>query len=229
MNWLVKIDGQYDAIAATHFKSVQEFYSFLQKIILEYGDIIQKRDIMSVTNLFQFKRYYLIGKKPEKIESAHWVKPAEKIELDSVNKKILKELVENAREPATKIARKVGITPEAVSNRIKSMLKKKIIQSFLVKLNWQAYGFQYYKIVIYFKQLTEKRKQELIEFSAVHPNALYVIEGIWIGDIHLDLEIESQQELHKFLLLLREKFSDIIADYETLLISEEIKMRYQLP
>ncbi len=229
VSWLAKIDGHYDLIAATHFKAIQEFYTFLQGIIYEYGDIIQERDIMTITNLYQFKRYYLIDKKPEKVELAYWVKPRERMEIDSINKEILAALVENAREPATKIAKKVGITPEAVNNRIKSMLKKELIQSFLLKLNWQIFGYSYYKIIIDFKQLTGKRKQELVEFCAIHPNVSYVIEGIGIGDIQIDLELESQEALHNFLSLLRETFSDIISDYETLSIFEEIKMRYQLP
>jgi len=229
VSWLVRIDGQYDLITATFFKTIQEFYTFLQKIIYEYGDIIQERNIMAITNLYQFKRYYLIDKKPVKVELGYWVKQRETMEIDSINKKILSALVENAREPATKIAKKVGITPEAVNSRIKSMVRKELIQSFLMKLNWQLFGYRYYKIIIDFKQLTEKRKKELIEFCAVHPNVLYVIEGIGIGDIHLDLEIESQEALHMFLSLLRETFSDIISDYETLSISKEIKVRYQIP
>jgi len=229
VNWLVRIDGKYDLIAATHFKSIQEFYAFLQEIIFEYGDVIQTRDIMSITNLYQFKRYYLADKKPERVELAYWVKPKAIIAIDSIDKKILQRLVENAREPATKIAKGTGITPEAVNNRIKSMVKKNLIQSFMVKLNCALFGFRYYKVIIYFKQLTEKRKQALVEFCAVHPNVLYVIEGIGIGDIHLDIETESPDALHQFLSLLREKFSDIIADYETLAISREIKIRYQIP
>lgn len=229
VNWLVKVQGKYDLIAATHFRSIQEFYAFLQGIIYEYGDIIQNRDIMSITNLYQFRRYYLLGKKPEKVELAHWVSPLERIKPDDVEKSILNVLVDNAREPATKIAKKAGITPEAVNNRIKVMLKKGLIQSFFLKLNHAALGLEYCKIIIFFKQLTEKRKREFVEFCAVHPNVVYVIEGIGIGDIHADLEIESRESLERFLLDLRKNFSDIVADYEILNISKELKLRYQLP
>lgn len=229
VNWLAGTAGRWDLVCATHFKSIQDFYKFQQNLIFNYGDIIKSRDIMSITQLFNFRRYYLVGKKAQKIELAYWVSPKKTIQLDPLDKEIIKILIENARESATGISRKTKTSPEVVSKRIRKMVNDGLIQSFYLKLGWKKIGCEYYKIIITLKNLTEKRKHELVEFCAVHPNIIYVIEGIGIGDMHLDAEMENVEFLRTFISQLRRNFADIIEDFEILTITKEHKMRYPLP
>lgn len=228
-NWIVSVDGKWDLICATHFKTIQQFYEFMQGLVYKYGEIIKSRDIMCITYLFHFRRYYLINKRAEAVELSYLVEPREAVTLDKLDRGILKELIENARSPATEIATKVRASPEVVNKRIKRMVKNSLIQSFCMKMNFLKVGYHYYKIIVTLKNLAERRKKELVEFCAVHPNVTYVIEGIGIRDIHIDTEMESMEKMHEFILNLREKFPDILEDFEVLAISREHKMKYPLP
>ncbi len=162
----------------------------------------------------------------EKVEVASWLSPAKKVELDEVNLGILSELAENARRPVVDIAKKAGLSPEAISQRIRMLERKKFIESYTLDVDLGKLGLNYYKVIFYFKQLTEKRRQAFQEFCSLHPNILYIVEGIGIGDIHLDIEIESRQALQEMLLNLRKNFSDIISDFEVLSVTKEYKMYY---
>jgi len=51
-----------------------------------------------------------------------------------------------------------------------------------------------------------------------------VIDEMQTGDVELEFEIENEEQLHKILLDLRNKFSDIIRDYDSLLVHTEHKL-----
>ena len=229
VNWMVSTSGRWDLIIATHFKSIEEFYNFLQeKIIFKYADIIHARRIMVLSSLNHFRRHHWVDKKREKIEIAHAVKPAELAAIDEIDKKIIRMLTFNSRESLIKIAKKLGVSSELIKIRIKKMVDKKIIQSFWLTLDYQKVGLEYYKNIITFRHLTAKRKKDLMGFCALSPNVIYAIDGVGIGDFHIDIEVKNAEERDKFLSGLRKNFSDLLEDYETLTITKEHKLGYEL-
>jgi Lrp/AsnC family transcriptional regulator, leucine-responsive regulatory protein len=60
--------------------------------------------------------------------------------IDSVDKKILNILQENARTPNTEIARKVGLVPSAILERIRKLEERGVIQGYGVRLDGRALG-----------------------------------------------------------------------------------------
>ena len=61
--------------------------------------------------------------------------------LDDVDKVILKILQQNARTPNAEIARRVGIVPSAIFERIRKMEERGIIEGYGVRLKPEALGF----------------------------------------------------------------------------------------
>lgn len=226
VNWLASSDGTFDLVCATHFRSVQAFYSFLQGVIFDFDEIIQRREIMVVSNLFKFRRFYLVNHKSDSGDFLTWLAPAPLQSISNTDQTILSALVENARIPATLLAKKTGLSPEAISQHIASLRKRGILEGTILKLNWAKMGFAYFKIIIFLKQLTEQKRLRLIEFAGQHPNVIYIIEGIGVGDIHFDLEIESRAALDAFLTELRSSFSDTVSDFEILSLTQEHKLCY---
>lgn len=60
------------------------------------------------------------------------------MKLDDTNWLILKELQKNARAPLTEIARKVGMSSPAVSERILRMEQEGIIEGYKTKINMES-------------------------------------------------------------------------------------------
>jgi len=63
------------------------------------------------------------------------------MKLDRTNWLILEELQKNARKPLTEIARKVGISSPAVSERILKMEDAGIIESYRANINLKNIGY----------------------------------------------------------------------------------------
>lgn len=60
--------------------------------------------------------------------------------IDALDEEILKILQANSRTPNAEIARKVGLAPSAVFERIKKLEEKGIIEAYTLKLNARNLG-----------------------------------------------------------------------------------------
>ena len=67
---------------------------------------------------------------------------AEKFKIDSLDKKILKLLMQDARTPFLEIARECGVSGAAIHQRVQKMQEADIISEYSVKLNPFALGYE---------------------------------------------------------------------------------------
>ncbi|HPS80157.1 MAG TPA: AsnC family transcriptional regulator, partial [Thermoanaerobaculaceae bacterium] len=61
--------------------------------------------------------------------------------LDTVDTCIISSLQENGRMPLSEIARRAGVAPATVHERLAKLRKSGIVQGFLVRLNPQMLGY----------------------------------------------------------------------------------------
>lgn len=78
------------------------------------------------------------------------------IELDGIDKIILKALMENSKAPVSNIARQVGVSSTAIHQRIKKLEAAKIIEDPITLLNYKLLG---YKTTAYVGIFLEKSAQ----------------------------------------------------------------------
>ena len=84
-------------------------------------------------------------------------------ELDSTNRKILAELVANARIPITDLARKVGLSKTPVALRIRQMEEMGLIQGYRAILSPLSLGLTHVTYVE--ARLTDTRQKALEQFN----------------------------------------------------------------
>ena len=66
----------------------------------------------------------------------------EKKKLNNVDLEIIRMLKENARTPNTEIAKKLGMVPSAILERIRKLEQKGIIQGYRVQVNPVDLGYR---------------------------------------------------------------------------------------
>lgn len=94
--------------------------------------------------------------------------------LDKKDRQILSELDSNARQPLSKIAKKVRLSKEAVYYRIKTLEKKKIIINYTVFVSLAKLNLMQAKFLIKLQNTTKQIKQEIINYFIVHKNTNWV-------------------------------------------------------
>jgi DNA-binding Lrp family transcriptional regulator len=144
--------------------------------------------------------------------------------FDNYDKLIIKELDKNARKPLSELSKKVGLSRDAIRNRIQKLVTAKVISCFKPILQPPRMGYpiiNYVFISLY--NPTEKQEQELISFLRSHKHITYVASLIGKWDFILDIVAENQGQFDKILKELRQKFPDLIKDYEIYGVLQEYK------
>jgi len=157
--------------------------------------------------------------------------------LDVKDKKILYCLTMNSRQSLKSIGKKVGISKELVSYRIKRLVKNKIILNFSTILNFEKLGYTIMQTNYKFVNINPTIKKEILDFLVNHNHTLYVslVEGI--NDLQTDFYMGRPQEFEKLIDEIRGRFYSYLTfqtsyflfrgefyDYSFLLKNTEKKM-----
>lgn len=120
--------------------------------------------------------------------------------MDEKSKEILKVLQKNARLPVDKIANRLEITPEEVSQRIKELEEKGVIVQYNTIINWEktdeevVYAFIDVKVTPERESGFDAVAKRIYKFPEVH--ALYLMSGT--HDLSVVVEGKSMKEIAYF-------------------------------
>ncbi|HLD72057.1 MAG TPA: Lrp/AsnC family transcriptional regulator [Candidatus Nanoarchaeia archaeon] len=144
--------------------------------------------------------------------------------FDQYDKLILKDLDENARKSLADLSKKVGLSRDAIRNRIKKLVDAKVILAFTPIYNPPRMGYpiiNYVFISLY--NPGEETEKEFLKFLKNNKYVTYVAGLIGKWDYILDIMAENPGQFDKILKEIRHKFADLIKDYEVYGVLQEHK------
>ena len=209
-------------------------------------DIIirEKDDLDKIVNNFlnKFDRFIgdytilnskQVGYYPEKMlglkASKRVFKKIENIKLDEIDIKILSILNENAWINYVKIAEKVGLTPNAVNNRIKNLERKGIIIGYTISLDWKKIGWELYGLQLKIIKFENEINNKLISYFKENTRVIFYYKylgGTW--DYDIGIIVKDSEELRDYINEFRASFSDFIKISDASAILKEVT-GYKLP
>jgi len=146
--------------------------------------------------------------------------------LDEKDKKILMVLQENGREQLKTIAGKVGLSIDSVHKRIKEMLRKGIFETGIF-IEPRAIGFPLVADVkIKLRNITEGEKKKFIEHLVRHPRVIELLSIMGDFDLTCVLIAKDTNELDEVSTEIRQRYSEMIADWKAVLILKTHKFEY---
>lgn len=132
------------------------------------------------------------------------------INLDLKDRKLLYELDDNSRQSASKIGKKIGLSPEVVNYRIKRLEKEEIITQYQLIVNLSTLNTLQFKICLSFQHL----KSEVLETKIEELKKIYSIKwiisskGNW--DLILSCETDSMESIDELKNKILAKFGNYI-------------------
>ncbi len=137
------------------------------------------------------------------------------VKLDLKDKRILTVLDESARTPLSKIAAKVGLSKQLVDYRIKSLIRRGIINGFTIRCDLTKFGYSTYGVYLRLRNLTEKREKEIIEILVNHPFTKWVVlcEGRW--DLAFSLSARDVVDFDSKFSKILEQIGSNVERYDT--------------
>jgi len=134
--------------------------------------------------------------------------------LDLKDKKLLYELDCNSRQTIQQLAKKIGLSKDAVKYRINKLVKNKVIKSFNAVIDTGKLGFYSFRLFMKFYQLSPEKEREILEFLLKNENLVWLVqvEGNW--DINTWFLYKSVEEMNSFLEKFTQKYNNYISNKE---------------
>ncbi|MBI5158920.1 Lrp/AsnC family transcriptional regulator [Candidatus Micrarchaeota archaeon] len=133
------------------------------------------------------------------------------VELDSVDKKILCELDADARVPVTSIASRLKLSPQVVSYRLRSLLSRGVVSSFVPLVDYKKAGYTYYTVYYSTRNLSQRMTDKIKSFLLSHPNIVTVMQTDGVWDISLGIIVHDPLGLYEVLKDISTNYGEYIS------------------
>lgn len=223
---LTKLEGEYNLSCVVATKNIVELDAFLTEIRTKFGNIIKDLHVSIVvySKIFKFEKV-LLGEKDQPIKIEKYSSEKGTINLDDTDKKILHALSQNANLSYIELMNKTGLTLDIIKYRMKK-LKENIISSFRILFDLSKFGYFHYVILIKTNSMKKSDEQKLLSWSTLKSNVLYCTKRIGNFDFEINVAITDINDLRDFVNELQSEFSENIDAYNTVLVSEVLKLNY---
>jgi Lrp/AsnC family transcriptional regulator for asnA, asnC and gidA len=217
--WVVSAEGYINLGIGSWEKTLQGIKNARDEFLDKFSNNIHSFEQSTYLGFYIYRRAYLTNKRIKDTKEINYI--TNEKEIDNIDLKILNYISTNARVPTINIARDLKLAINTVTDRIKKLQEKKIIEAFRVTLDLNQLNYYWYKISFILKDNTKKK--ELLNYFSLHPNIVFAFETSGKYNVEVELEVESNEQFKKILDDIRTKFSDVIESYDSLLWNKEHK------
>jgi DNA-binding Lrp family transcriptional regulator len=143
--------------------------------------------------------------------------------MDEIDRKILYEIAENARDSHNILAKKIRCSREVFDYRLKKLEKEKIILGFQARTNLSNFIYAGYVLLIQSSGLNTELEKKIIDNISKNSQTQYLgkINGEY--DIIIGFTIKNLKELSEYLDFINEAFKNKKSKLTLLTMIKEIK------
>ena len=217
--WVGFVSGSFDIIADIFAKNPNEFEQTFTEVLRKNKEIISSYETLTLLELDLYEYAYFMEKKVERIKTTI-LSSSEKIEIDDYDCKILQTIKNNSRLPYEIIAKKVGLTRNAIKNRIEKLENKKIIVGYKMMIDFRHFQKHSYKIFIRYNNEKLEQEKSWLQFLKAKVGDLATTKLLGRWNLDIEIHFKDSKELQQFIIEIRNKFP-IIEDYEMVQILED--------
>jgi len=146
------------------------------------------------------------------------------MKLDLKDKKILEQLQTNARQSIAKIAKKTKLPRDVVVYRIKKLENSGVIKAHHTILDHTKLGYPLYVYVLFScYNIKPENEVKFVNYLKSHKQIIYVAKNSGKYDFTIGVCAKDYKEFDEIIREIRQKFTDVIKDIETLPTIEEYK------
>ena len=215
------LGGNYDLFFAIQADNVIEFDQILTRISNDFSEHFGKIDISIRIEVSHLRRGYLV-KRNAKADAPYFGRRLERETLDDLELRILKYMARNARCSVTELSESLKVPRSTAQVRIKSLEKRKIIQSYIAAIHPERYGYQIFKLLIHVDRKTVELRDQLFLYCNNHPNVTFFVQSVGKWNFEITCEVRDPIELQAILSHLRSEFPKQFADIETVMIFDNM-------
>ena len=143
------------------------------------------------------------------------------IKLDAKDKKILYQLEKDCRQPLSQLGKKVGLSREVVSYRIKQLEQKGIIQYYVAVIDYVRLGLMFCRLIYRYNKVSKDIEQSMVKFFQENPYVAWIAIGD--GDINLGVVYITNN-----INLLQKHYYDFLLKYSNYIKSHSVSFALEI-
>jgi len=144
----------------------------------------------------------------------------QKFKPDKKDFRILSELDMDARQPISRIARKVRLSKEVTNYRIKRLEKEGIIEGYYAAIDICRLGYLYCRYHLWFYSLDTETERDIIKYVKSHPSISWVVSTEGNEDLVIVIRARNVPEIKSVCDDIYYKFSRFIKQKQIYIISK---------
>jgi len=145
--------------------------------------------------------------------------------LDEKDIKILNMLSENSREKLKAMARKIGLSIDATKSRLEKLKKNGIITKFTIQVDAIKTGTPLgVHVFIKFGRMEKERVDEFVSYLMANSRVIDVFSALGDYDFSIVFLAKDTIEADEIKTEIRQKFSDLIADWKDMVVAKIYKL-----
>lgn len=224
--WFVECGNKWDYILNIMAKSIIEYDLLFEELRNAFPDLIDDFAVVVTVKLRYFGRDYFSGKKRATQQFHSLGEQSEQKFVDKTDKKILSLLARNARMRSLEIAKKTGVSAATVIQRMKDLEKRKIIQSYKPFIHLEKTQFRCYKALLTLHHLSPAIENKIDSYLAADSRVVGYLKMVGPWNFEIEFEVNADEEMLSLTRKFREKFKDVIKDFEILPLYHEYFYNY---
>jgi DNA-binding Lrp family transcriptional regulator len=147
--------------------------------------------------------------------------------MDKKDREILRILNKNSRTPDSGIAKKLRVSKQTVSYRIKRMQQKGIIRNFYTEFDVSRLGFNSYYVFIELEKITNSIEKEIIKKLSEEENIGWIISAIGKSSIILLVYARTMMDFESEFLEIKHICSGYLRESSLAILTESQKLSYR--
>jgi DNA-binding Lrp family transcriptional regulator len=225
--WVVEsIIGRYDLGVFVWVRNITEFYRFWENFLDKYGDYLSEKIFSIYVQTYSYPCSYLLGDEFKASDRRRYeiTGVGSEVNTDEYDRRLLNLIAENARMPLVDLARALECSTQMVTSRLKSLIKKGVIQAFRVGVDISKLGLKPFKIDVYLKQHTQRKA--IMEYVRNNPHLVFIGTSAGVSDLELEPDLQDSDMIHSMLEDINAKFPGAVRKYEYFTVKQVHKFRW---
>lgn len=216
--WIAECSGRWDLIFTMLAPHPQSYFEMQTRLLAPFTAGILESQVYTFVDVWVAPRSYFV--KHPSSSSIFYGGAPEHHPVDALDLKLLKLLSRNARASFVELAEKTRSTIATVSSRIERLEQLKIIAGYQLRINLEALGYLFFKAQIFFGHYSPESELALRDYCLKHPNITFYVRQLGECYVEIELEVPSYQAYNQIRSELRERFTGMIRNIETVLLEQ---------
>jgi len=223
---IIILEGKWDIEVIFLAPNPSYFNKLLGKIKSENTKLIKRDRIITIVVKYNFYREYL--KKSGVLKRDYYIIGGDRdvYNLNETQNLICNELFKNPLAKLKEISSQTKLSFMTISQGIKKLREQGIIRNFRPIINYNNSEIICKKIFVKYQDFSITEEDKFLEFCKAHESVIELVKVFGEWDIIITTETTKPDQFNEFLLDLRERYEDMMSDFEILEVKNIVLKRY---